>query len=140
MTDYTVVYQIIFFLILWGILSKILFRPYLGLLDERERKTAGTLREAADLEREGERLKARYEEKIGQARTAGYAAKEAIIEEARRRRENLLTEAREEAARVLERVRGEVRTQIERERQLALAEAANIARDMASKILGRNVA
>ena len=62
--DYTIlVYQIILFLILWAILSKILFHPYLALLDERERKTAGTLREAADLEREGERLRAEYEEK-----------------------------------------------------------------------------
>jgi F-type H+-transporting ATPase subunit b len=140
MTDYTVVYQIIFFLILWAILSKVLFRPYLALLDERERKTAGALREAADLEREGERLRAEYEEKIAQAQAAGYAAREVIVKEAREQREKLLAQARQESASVLEKVRQEVRTQMEKERQLAVAEAANIARDMVSKILGRNVA
>lgn len=138
--DYTVVYQIIFFLILWAILSKVLFRPYLALLDERERKTAGALREAADLEREGERLRAEYEEKIAQAQAAGYAARETIVKEAREQREKLLAQAREEAASVLERVREEVQTQMEKERQLARAEVANIARDMVNKILGRNVA
>ena len=140
MTDYTVVYQIIFFLILWGILNKILFRPYLALLDERERKTTGTLRETANLEREGELLKAQYEEKIAQAKDAGYATRETIIKEARQQSEKLLARAREEAMGVLERSRQEVQTQVEKERQLARAEAANIARDMVSKILGRNVA
>ena len=138
--DYTIVYQIILFLILWAILSKILFHPYLALLDERERKTAGTLREASDLEREGERLRVQYEEKIAQAQAAGYAIREAIVKEANEQREKLLAQAREEAASVLENAREEVRSQMEKERQLAVAEAANIARDMVSKILGRNVA
>ena len=138
--DYTIVYQIILFLILWAILSKILFHPYLALLDERERKTAGTLREAAVLEREGERLRAEYEEKIAQAQAAGYAAKEAIVKEANEQREKLLAQAREEAARVLEKTREEVRAQLEKERQLAAAEAVNIARDMVNKILGRTIA
>ena len=139
--DYTIlVYQIILFLILWAILSKILFHPYLALLDERERKITGTLREAADLEREGERLRVEYEEKIAQAQAAGYAAKEAIVKEANGQREKLLAQAREEAARVLEKAREEVQAQMEKERQLAAAEAANIARDMVSKILGRTIA
>ena len=138
--DYTIVYQIILFLILWAILSKVLFHPYLALLDERERKTAGALREASDLEREGERLRVEYEEKIAQAQAAGYAAREAIVNEANRQREKLLAQAREEAARVLQKVREEVRIQMDKERQLAAAEVANIARDMVSKILGRSVA
>jgi len=138
--DYTIVYQIIIFLILWAILSKVLFHPYLALLDERERKTAGALREASDLEREGERLRVEYEEKIAQAQAAGYAAREAIVNEANRQREKLLAQAREEAARELEKVREEVQMQMQKERQLAAAEAANIARDMVSKILGRSVA
>src|ERR1700741_4997517 len=138
--DYTIlVYQIILFLILWAILSKILFHPYLALRDERERKTGGTLREAADLEREGERLRVEYEEKIAQAQAAGYAAKEAIVKEAQSQREKRLAETRQEAAQLLEKARAEVRAEMDRERQLAVAEAENIARDMVSKILGRNI-
>jgi F-type H+-transporting ATPase subunit b len=138
--DFTLVYQIILFLILWVILSKVLFHPYLSLLDERERKTAGALQEARDLEREGERLRVEYEEKIAQAQAAGYAAREAILKAASEQREKLLAQAREEAASVLEKARAEVRAQMEKESQLAVAEAANIAREMVSKILGRNVA
>src|SRR5215470_16274085 len=114
--DYTIVYQIILFLILWAILSKVLFHPYLSLLDERERKTAGTLREAGDLEREGARLRAEYEEKIAQAQARGYAAREAILKDASSQREKLLAQAREEAGSALEKIRAEVRAQVAKER------------------------
>jgi len=138
--DYSVLYQIILFLVLWLILSKILFRPYLDLLEKRERQTSGSRHAAADLEQEGARLKAQYEERIARAQAAGGAAKEATLQEARQRREQLLGQARQEAASTLERARREIESQLEKERELAVAEVATVARQMASKILGRNVA
>jgi F-type H+-transporting ATPase subunit b len=137
--DYSVVYQIVLFLVLWLILSKLLFRPYLGLLEERERKTTGTQHDSTDLEHEGARLRAQYEEKIAQAQADGYAAKEAIVQQARQQREKLLNQAREEALAMLEGVRREVESQIQKERQLAATEIRTIAQEMASKVLGRNV-
>lgn len=79
--DFSVVYQILLFLVFWAILSKILFRPYLAVLEERERNTSGARHETGDLEHEGERLRAQYEEKIAQAEAAGNALKEAILQE-----------------------------------------------------------
>jgi F-type H+-transporting ATPase subunit b len=137
--DYTAVYQIILFLVLWAILNKLLFRPYLALLDERERKTSGARTESAELEHQAERLKAEYDEKIAQAQAAGNVAKETVLNEARQRREDLLARARQEASSALERVRHELAIQMEKERQLAAAEAASIAREMVQKILGRDV-
>ncbi len=138
--DLSVVYQIVFFLVLWFVLSKVLFRPYLKLLEERENKTAGALHDTADLEREGARLKAQYEERIAQAQAAGGAVKESVLQEARQRREQVLSQARQEATATLELARRGVASQVAGERQLAAAEAATVARQMASKILGRNLA
>ena len=45
--DYSVVYQIILFVVLWLILNKVLFQPYLHLLEERERKTTGAQHDSA---------------------------------------------------------------------------------------------
>jgi F-type H+-transporting ATPase subunit b len=137
--DISVLYQIVIFLVLWLILSKVLFRPYLNLLDERERRTAGARHESSDLEHEGARLKAAYEEKIAQARAAGMAVKDAIVQEGRQEREKLLQQAREEAALTLESARREVQSQLERERAALAAEVVEVARDMVSKILGRRV-
>jgi F-type H+-transporting ATPase subunit b len=137
--DYSVVYQIILFVILWFILSKLLFRPYLDLLDERERRTVGTQHDSTDLEHEGARLRAQYEEQIAQAHAAGYIDKDAILQEARRHRERVLNQAREEAMGMLEGVRREVAMRLEQERQFAAAEVRTIAQQMANKVLGRNI-
>ena len=137
--DISILYQIVIFLVLWLVLSKVLFRPYLDLLEERERKTTGTRHDTSQLEHEGARLKAEYEEKITQARRAGIAAKDAIIREGRQERERLLQQACEEAARTLESVRRDVQSQLEWERQLAASEVVGVAQDMVSKVLGRRV-
>jgi F-type H+-transporting ATPase subunit b len=137
--DYTVVYQIVLFLILWLVLTRLLFRPYLALLEERERRTTGTQHESAELAHEGDRLKAQYEERITQAQTAGTATKESILQQARQEREQLISRAREEATRTLEQARQEIRGQLEKEKQLGAAEVNVIAREMVQKILGRSV-
>lgn len=138
--DYSVIYQIILFVVLWLILSKVLFQPYLDLLEERERKTTGVQHDSADLEQEGTRLKAQYEEQISQAQATGYAAKEATLQEARQQREKILGQAREEAANTLNRLRQEVAAAMEQEKRLASSEVSIVAVEMVSKVLGRKIA
>ena len=138
--DLSILYQIILFVALWLILNKILFQPYLQLLEERERRTIGAEHDSADLEHEGARLRAQYEEKIAQAQTAAYAAKDTILQEARQQREKILGQARAEAASKLEQARREIALALEKEKALAAAEAATVAGEMVSKVLGRKVA
>ena len=137
--DISVVWQIVLFLGLWLIVSKVLFRPYMALLDEREQKTTGANDSAYHLEHEAERLRAQYDEAIANAAATGNATKEAIVQQARQQREELLSSAREEAAGILERVRQEVQSQLSQERELTIREADAVAHDMVSKILGRRV-
>lgn len=138
--DLSILYQIILFVALWLILNKILFQPYLRLLEERERRTIGAEHDSADLEHEGARLRAQYEEKIAQAQTAAYAAKDAILQEARQQREKILGQARAAAASKLEQARREIALALEKEKALAAAETATVAGEMVSKVLGRKVA
>jgi F-type H+-transporting ATPase subunit b len=137
--DISILYQVVLFIILWLILNRILFKPYLKLLEAREQRTTGAQHDSSDLEHEGARLRVQYEEKIVQARAAGYAAKEAILQNGRLEREKILAEAREQAAQTLERARREIASALEQERRIAAAEAAALAADMASKALGRKV-
>ena len=137
--DISIVYQVILFLVLWVILNKVLFQPYLHLLAERERKTTGAQHDSSDLEQEAARLKVEYEEKIAQAQVTGYAAKDAIVQNGRQQREKILSQARDEAASMLERVRKDVTTAMEQERRLVVAEVAAFAGDMVQKVLGRRV-
>lgn len=137
--DISIVWQILLFLALWLIVSKVLFRPYMALLDEREQKTTGADDNSYNLEHEAERLRAQYEEAIANAAAAGNATKDAIVQQARQQREALLSSARHEAAGILERVRLQVRSQLAQERDLAIREAEAVAHAMVGKILGRRV-
>jgi len=135
----SVLWQILLFLGLWLIVSKVLFRPYMAVLEQREQKTMGAEDSSEYLEQQAERLRAQYEESIAKAAAAGNASKDAILQEARQHREALLSSAREEAAGILERVRQEVQSQLAQEHDLAVREADAVAQDMVSKILGRRV-
>ena len=137
--DYSIVYQIVLFIVLWVILKKLLFQPYLRLLEEREQQTTGAQHDSVDLEYEGAKLKAQHDEKVAQGQAAGYAAKEAINQDARQQREKILAQARDDAARSLEQARQEVSAAMEREKRLVAAEASAVAADMVNKVLGRRV-
>lgn len=137
--DYTFVVQIVLFLALLFLLRRLLFTPFVALLEEREKKTEGTRSEATALMAEGERLRAEYESAVAEARDRGAALKEGILQEAQRARERILTEAREQAAVKLAAAREEVRQEMAKARQLAAREAEAIARQMAEKVLGRKI-
>jgi F-type H+-transporting ATPase subunit b len=136
----TVLIQIVAFLALWFLLAKFLFKPFIALLEEREKRTEGLTAAAAALTVEVEKLRAEYESAIAKANEEGAAVKETILQEARRTRERLLTESRTQAAERLTAVREEIKKEISTGRELALQEAATIARQMAEKVLGRKVA
>jgi F-type H+-transporting ATPase subunit b len=138
--DISILYQVVLFVILLLVLNRVLFQPYLRLLEEREQRTSGAQHDSSDLEREAGQLRVQYEEKISQARAAGYAAKEEVLRRAQLEREKVLAEAREDASQILERSRQELAAALARERQLANAEAAALATEMANKALGRKVA
>ena len=138
--DISILYQVVLFVFLLLVLNKVLFQPYLALLDERESRTSGAQHDSADLEHEGARLRSQYEERLAQARSNAIAERERILQTARQEREKILGQARQEADRHLARVRQEIAAALQVERRLAATEAAAIAAEIASKVLGRKVA
>ena len=136
---YTVLVQIVAFLALWFLLSKVLFRPFIALLEERENRSEGLKAAAASLVAEGERLRAEYESAIAKANEEGAAVKETILREARQTRGRLLAESRAQAAERMTAVREDIKKEMAKGRELALQEAAVIARQMAEKILERKI-
>jgi F-type H+-transporting ATPase subunit b len=137
--DLTIVLQIFIFVILWLILKNLLFQPYIALLDERQRRTAGARDRSDELEHEGERLRMQYEEGIAKAQAAGYAAKDLIVQGARQQRESILGQARQEAAGFLGRARADIQGELARQRDFVIRDGKEIGQEMAEKILGRRV-
>src|SRR3989337_3223837 len=95
--DNTVFIQVVAFLFFWFLLTRLLIRPFLGLLAERERRTEGIKSEAALLKEEGERLGKEYEIGITKAQGEAKALKESVVQEARETRDRLIAQAKEDA-------------------------------------------
>lgn len=137
--DYTIFIQIGLFLVLWFLLARFVFRPFLRSLEDREKQTDGVLNEVQGLTEEAEQLKLTYEESIATATRDGQAIKEALRQEAHQAREKLLAESRGEAARFLENARREIEEELRRGREAARKEAEAIALQMAEKVLARKL-
>ena len=137
--NFTLILQIISFLILLGLLTKFLYKPLSRYLDERAQDIKDMLE---NTQRSEEQAKT-YAEKT--EKTLGLAKEEAlkIKDEARRlsdsERRRIVDEARGEALSLVE----EARRQLGRERESVMkeirADIADISVDIARRILGREI-
>jgi F-type H+-transporting ATPase subunit b len=137
--DFSIVIQIVLFLIFWAILRRVLFTPMGRLMEERDRRTEGTQLQADVMLQEGKKLQAEYEAAIAKARAEGEAVKSEIRQEAAKARDLIIAQGREVAAEKAQSIRAEVQEELAQARQTIVQEAENIAQDMAEKILGRKL-
>jgi len=138
--DYILVIQVIAFLVFWFVLTKLLFKPLLGIIEERERRTEGSRAQASAVLLEAEKLRSEYESRLTQVRAEGNAAKESLRNEAVKARDVVLAQARAESSAALEKVREEIQRELQNAMRRASQEAETIARQMAEQALGRKVA
>lgn len=137
--DYSLVVQIVLFLILWSILRRVLFGPVGRLMAERERRTEGSHAEARSMTEEGQELQAQYDAAIATARAEGEAIKSEIREEALKARNLILSQGRDAATQKIQEIREEVRNELEAARRVASTNAEALAQEMAEKVLGRKL-
>lgn len=134
-----VIAAIVNFIILLALLKKFLYKPILNMLEAREEEVAENLLTAESARQEAEALRDEYKESIYKAR----AEANAIVDQATRigeqTRQEIYHKALDEAQEVADRAKRE----IARERDLALrelrGEVANLAVDVAEKVVGRSV-
>ncbi|MBT3941473.1 MAG: F0F1 ATP synthase subunit B [Chloroflexi bacterium] len=131
--------QLVSFLILFFILSKLLYGPISKALDERSNRIKESL-EAADRARQDAASSAeRVEQEIAEARTQG----QQLIAEAREAAGRLRTSEEERVRADLEALRQRATQDVQRERDGAIeeirAEFANLAVDAAERVIGRSL-
>ena len=121
------------------ILKKILFKPVMKILDEREANIKNDIEQGKKAKEEGLKYKSEYETKVGAARSEG----QQIVEMAKRRAEEksleIITNAKKEA----ENIKLKASADIEKERQQAYndvkEEISSIALLAASKVIEKDI-
>lgn len=125
--------------ILFFALSYLLFNPARNALENRRKKIAGELAEAADDKEAAAAMKAEYETKLKEI------TKEAdgILEDARRKAKaketELIGEAKAEAARVMERAKREIELEKKKALDDMKQEVVSIASMMAGKVVAASI-
>lgn len=138
--DLTFLVQMAAFAILAMILRPILFDPLMKLFEERERRTEGAKVLARKMDEKAGEILQRYEAELETVRRTAAEERERLRAEGTKLEAQILAEGRAEVAQLVE----EGRAKLEADRKVLRAElstrAADIARDIASRVLGREVA
>lgn len=116
------------FVVFWQVLSQVLWKPYLQLIDAREKATVGAQEGAHEDRARAEELKRQYEEKVGAARVAAMEKKFSLLENAKREAHTLVEKAEGEAQEHVRAVRWEIGSKMEDFQKRAAQEVEGLSR------------
>lgn len=137
--NFTLIFQLAIVFFLMVVLSKMVFKPFLGVLQGRRDWVEGAERKARELQQRTEELMEQYRESMAAAQAQGANIREEIRKESLAREMEILQRAMEGANGFL----GEMKSEIQQETQTARASlrmhAKNLSREIAEKILGRGL-
>jgi F-type H+-transporting ATPase subunit b len=135
--DFSLFVQIVFFIVLWMGLKRLLFEPVLQILDARHERTVGTLKRAAEVRLSAEAAREDCGRSVQEARQklareADEARKAAQDEHAK-----VLASARADAGAEIARFRESLAGQVDQARAALGVEAQAIAGQMLDRVTGR---
>lgn len=93
------------FVVLWLALSRMLFKPLLALVEEREAATTGAQQGAEELTRRAAAINAEFERKLQEARAQFIERKLATLQDARERAAQIVAAAERDAQEAVEHAR-----------------------------------
>jgi F-type H+-transporting ATPase subunit b len=136
----TVGILIALFVVLVPVLNSLLFKPLLGVLDERAARIEGARARAAELAQQSAALLARHDEAVRRARETAHVEQVRLVEEARRAHQATVGEARAAAESEVQGARGEISRAADSARGALGAQAEPLAREITARLLGRSAA
>lgn len=135
--DWTFVFQIVLFLVLWTVLRRLLFEPHLAVLHDREQRTTGALQEATRLRAAAEEMAEHYKSQLSRVRAQSLQEVDRTYQEAEEQAQALLEAARADAARTMADLRERIRQEIEAARQRLATHIPEFSRAITEKLVGR---
>ncbi len=123
------------FILLWTILGNALFKPYIKLLEEREARTMGDEKRAAEAFRESEKVAQEINEELRQAALHGIKIRDSHVAEAKDEANQVVDHASSVAARELEAAREEIAKLVAEAREQINQDAQQVAGAMLDRLL-----
>jgi len=137
--DLTIVGQIVLFFVLLLILKPLLFNPMLQLFKEREKRIEGAKAQARHNDEEAAKVEGKYTSQMAEANAEGAKKFEALRLEGVKRENEILSTVRNSTGKVIEDGRRRIQADVATARQALDTEANQLARAVASQVLGREL-
>lgn len=137
--DYTLIIQIINFVVLIWALNMVLYRPIRGIINQRTEKVEGLETGIERFEQDVVDKDQAIKDGLKEARAKGLEEKEALENEAKALEKEKIEEINERARQDLAKVREQIARDMDTARQSLEAEVDKFADTISQKILGRAV-
>lgn len=129
--------DVVVFLLLVYPTSRLLLRPIVRIIEDREKRSEGALAGAESLSHEAVELQRELEVHLREAHASAQGRRAEVLAEAEEAQRESLERARGDAGRIVESVRRSVAEDLSAARTSLADEARTLAREAASRILGR---
>ena len=138
--DGTAFVQFFLFVVLFFISKKLLFQPYLALRERRKQGIDGAREEATRMTAEADAKLADYEKQLAAARNRANEEGRKVRAEAVAHEREVTDKARATAQSAIDEANAKMRAETDAARKHLMPQADQIAKQIASKLLGREVA
>lgn len=122
------------FVVFWQVLSRVLWQPYLALVEARERATVGAQTGASDARARASELRQQFDEKIGNARIAAMEKKLSVLESAKKEAHLIVEKAEGDAQEHVRSVRWEIGSKMEDFQRRAASEVDGLAKIIVERV------
>ncbi len=137
--DLTFVVQLVLFVGFTLLLKPILLDPMLKLFEEREKRIDGAKAQARKIDEKSAGALSKDEAEMNKARATAGAERDRIRAEGIKKEQEILADVRAATAKTVDEGKRSVQAEAEKARTALRAEAGNMARDLATRVLGREV-
>lgn len=137
--DGSVLIQFVVFVLLFLVLKPVLLDPFLKVVEEREKRTDGAKAEAREMDEKAGSIIRRYESELEKVRKVANEERERLRTEAQKLEAQILGEARAESAKVTDEGKAKIQKEAESIRFELGQLSASLSKEIASKVLGREV-
>ncbi len=131
--------QIGLFVALWLVLKPTLFDPMLKLFEEREKRIEGAITDVRNMDLASAGALAKYEAAMGKARAAANAERETLRAEGIKAENEILGKVRASTTKAIEEGRGRMGEEVATARAKLKTDVGQLARELAGRVLGREV-
>ncbi len=137
--DLTAIVQAVIFFAAFLVLYALVFRPAMALFDARDEAIEGSKEEAKKLVTDAQGQQKDYEEKLKSARNSANAQRESLRGEGQSFERDLLDKVRGETQELVSSSRAKLDAEARESRESVVKEAESLGRDVAVRILGREI-